>query len=84
MTKPALLLVLLLAGCGASSNTPLSRCERQADNDPALKEEQAIAAGSLDWQWQNAGRVAATRRAAVDRCLSGTRTRPGGGVERPL
>ncbi len=79
---PALCALLLLAACSGPSSAPQSACERQADNDPALKQDLAIAAGNLDWQWQNAGRIEAARRAAVNRCLSGG-GRVRGGVERP-
>ena len=76
--------VLLLTGCvEAPRDTPLGRCERQADADPVVKQEWAIAAGSESWRWQNAGRMQATRQAAIDRCLYSTGTQlHRGGVER--
>lgn len=80
--RAALALLLLLAACSPSAppDTPAGACAQQADNDPAYKQDLAKAAGTLDWQWQNEGRLEAARNAAINRCLSGATHR--GGVER--
>ena len=89
MHRPALLALLLLASCGSSpAITPMpltpqeEACNAQADKDPALEEARGIAAGRLDWQWQNGPEMRQIRRDAITRCLKARGLMPRGGVER--
>ncbi len=94
-----LLLPLLLAGCtkvdlfsrpyavygGTSADTLKGECERAAFDDPAVKDELAKAAGSVNYAsdaWMQ--RLADAKRRAIQRCML-TRGGPGegGGVELP-
>lgn len=87
---PVLLMSGLLAACGGSAgvaSAPASpqeqACVAQADQDPALKEARAIAAGRLDWEYQHEPEMRQLRRDAITRCLRARGLAPRGGVERP-
>ena len=81
----ALTLALLLAGCsgGAAPGTPEQACAAQASEDPAIKELMMKAAGSQQFEWDNAERIRLARRDATLRCLRARGLAPAGGVERP-
>ena len=93
MWRPALLMLpLLLASCGDSgpgiAAAPLSpqeqACTAQADEDPALREARAIAAGQANWQFQHGPEMEQLKRDAITRCLKARGLMPRGGVERAL
>ena len=84
-----LLVPLSLGACGGSgiASAPVSpqeqACVAQADQDPALKEARAIAAGRLDWEFQHEPEMRQLRQDAITRCLRARGLAPRGGVERP-
>jgi hypothetical protein len=91
--RPALILLLLLAGCTrtyavydqTSAGTLEGDCERAAYNDPAVEDMVAKAAGGANTAQQEwAQRVEDVKRQAVQRCLlqRGGGRGPGG-VELP-
>ncbi len=84
---PWLLLALLAAACSSSGRAPESSaeaaCARQADDDPVVHETLGKAAGNLDWQWQNEGRIRQAKQDAVTNCLRRRGLASKGGVERP-
>jgi hypothetical protein len=78
-----LALCLLLAACsGGDPSTPQAACARQADDDPAVKDMQMKAAGSLQYEWDNSERIQLAKRDATLRCLRARGLAPKGGVER--
>lgn len=90
MWRTVLLLPLLVAACADPVAqiipAPLSpqeqACAAQADQDPALKEARAIAAGRLEWEWQHKPEIEQIKRDAITRCLRSRGLMPRGGVER--
>jgi hypothetical protein len=77
----ALALLPLLAACaGPPADTPLARCQQQADTTPEVKAllVDAGARGSdPGWQWN----LAMARHKAVNDCLAAAGQAPRGGVE---
>jgi hypothetical protein len=77
-------LCLLLASCsGPAADTPEGACVRQANDDPAVKELLMKAAGTQQFEWDNAQRIKLAQRDATLRCLRARGLAPKGGVERP-
>jgi len=77
-------LCLLLASCsGPAADTPEGACARQANDDPAVKELLMKAAGTQQFEWDNAQRIKFAQRDAALRCLRARGLAPKGGVERP-
>jgi hypothetical protein len=77
-------LCLLLAACsGGNEATPQAACDRQANDDPAVKELQMKAAGTQKFEWDNAERIKLAKKDAALRCLRARGLAPKGGVERP-
>ena len=69
------LLLLALAGCSASSdNSPQAQCERQADQDPAVK---AI----FEQPWIDTYKLSIARREALQTCLRQKGMPQPGGVQ---
>jgi hypothetical protein len=77
-------LCLLLASCsGPASDSPEGACARQANDDPAVKELMMKAAGTQQFEWDNAPRIRMAKQDATLRCLRARGLAPKGGVERP-
>ena len=75
--------MLLVAGCAA--NRPLTdqeQCERQAENDPAVKLLEEKGLGSPNFQASNLGVLRDTKADAVKACLRTRGIEVRGGVER--
>jgi hypothetical protein len=78
-----LALCLLLGACASGPDTPQRACERQADDDPVVKDLLMKAAGTQQFQWENGQRIELAKRDATLRCLRARGLAPKGGVERP-
>lgn len=78
-----LALPLLLSGCafGPSDDTPQGQCQRQAENDPAVKEIYRQSAGWYTTGGSEAAEINATVRDAYLRCLRAKGIASPGGVE---
>ncbi|MSP04034.1 MAG: hypothetical protein EXR05_02040 [Acetobacteraceae bacterium] len=79
----ALFLVLLLAGCGPAGNTPDAICERDANDDPAVKFIIMRQAGTPALRSDDSGALALARANAKRACLRRLGMMPAGsgGVE---
>jgi hypothetical protein len=81
--RPYIVLALLplLAACARSpADTPLARCQQQADSTPEVKAllvDAGARGGDPEWQWD----LAMARRKAVNDCLAAAGQAPRGGVE---
>lgn len=78
--RRAPLLALLLAGCAASDPREAA-CERQAENDPAVRELIIKGVGNPAFLAASQEELAFARRQAVVACLRGRGQAPRGGVE---
>lgn len=75
--------LLILAGCGASGPlTDQQACERQANEDPAVKAMIMKGAGSETFRQTNRDALAAAKQDATVACLRARGLVRPGGVER--
>jgi len=82
MMRAVLLLLLLLAACGPTGNSPEAVCDREANDDPAVKliiiQQSAVTARA----WQYPDELPDARNRAKRACLARLGVLPpGGGVE---
>ena len=78
--RRALATALLLAGC-AGASTPEAACERQAENDPAVKLLIVKGVGNPAFLAASQEELAYAKRQATVACLRGRGLAPRGGVE---
>jgi len=77
-----LLLPLLLAACSLpEGNSPQTQCERQADDDPAVREIYSRTNGAYTQPWVERDQLLMARRQAVLRCMQQKGLAPSGGVQ---
>lgn len=80
--QAAMLLVLLLAGCGASESADQRACDRQADEDPTVKKLIIIGVGNPYFQNNSQDELNVAKQEARLACLRKRGLAPNGGVER--
>lgn len=81
--RAAFALVLLLAGCSTADTPGEAACERQAENNPAVKELIIKGLGNPAFQAESQQSLALARRQATLACLRSRGLAPPGGVEPP-
>jgi len=74
--------LLLLAGCGTAEGPDQRACERQADDDPAVKELILKGVGNPYFQNNSQDELKAAKQQARLVCLRSRGLAPNGGVER--
>ncbi len=74
---------LLLAGCGGAAESPDQRaCDRQANEDPAVKQLILTGVGNPYFQSNSQDELRAAKQQARLVCLRSRGLAPAGGVER--
>ena len=81
MTRAALLFLLVLSACAAPQSPDEAACERQADNDPAVRELIIKGAGNPHFMMESQDELRAAKRAATVRCLKSRGILQQSGVE---
>jgi hypothetical protein len=80
MRPVSLLLLLLLAACD-TGNSPQAQCERQAMDDPAVREIYRTSNGDYTYADRDRPQLLAAKRDATMRCLRAKGLAPPGGVQ---
>jgi len=78
----AAMLMGLLAGCGAAESPDQRACDRQADEDPAVKALILKGVGNPYFQNNSQDELKAAKQQARMVCLRSRGLMPAGGVER--
>jgi hypothetical protein len=76
---PALLLAL--AGCGSTDNSPQAQCERQADQDPTVQSIYRGDQGDYTREGPARSNLMWAKRMAIQKCLQEKGLLPPAGVE---